>query len=489
MAYAVVIPPGDDVSPDRMLDLVRQIRSEAGTTSLGWNHAAALFDGLIADGIRTADTHQAAGMLAWQVGMAEKAVSHLSACLALDPTRRVVRDTLIFAQDISLHSTETERWAQRRLWWALYGWPAYCRRKPHRNTKKPDRLLRVGYVSADFRQHSAGLAVQGLLTRGIPGTHTYCYANHTPDRNDAHTAVFQSLTTYRNVSALSDGDLASQVRADKIDILVDLSGYTAGNRLEMFCRKPAPIQVNAWGYALGLGLDAIDARFSEAVAHGSEQGVEQIVELPALLPWTPPAGMLPVSVRSPYPVFGAFHRWEKVSPAVLATWAEILARVPDAAIRFKGTVYMDPHRQAHLRELFPRVEFVGGTMHREHLAAIGEVDVMLEPFPQGGGVTTCEALYMGVPSVTWQGTDSRARVASSVLTQVGATRGIATTRHGYIEAAVAMIQDTAALAADRETLRERLLASPICTGYAEAVSAAFRQLWRAWCASPSQECA
>jgi len=487
MPFAVVIPPGDDVSSARIADLVRSIKGGAASAAPVWNQAASLFDGLLADGFRTADTHQAAGLFAWQMGQAEKAMSHLSACLVLDPSRREVRDALIFAQDLDPASTASERWAQRRLWWALYGAAAYERRQPHRNDRTPTRTLRVGYVSADFRQHSAGLAIESLLTSGIPGTETWCYAAHTPDRDDAHTAVYQAMTRYRNVSDLDDAALAAQIRADQIDVLVDVSGYTAGNRLTMFCHKPAPVQVTAWGYGLGLGLDAIDARFSDPVARGSEQGTEQVVELGALIPWAPPPGFLPQSVRSAYPVFGAFHRWNKVNAEVLDTWAALLARVPDAVIRFKGEAYQDVHIQAQLRAALGRVEFVGGTTHRAHLAAVGEVDVMLEPFPQGGGVTTCEALYMGVPTVTLQGTDSRARVAGALLSHVGATRGIATTHAGYVDAAAALISDRAALEADRATLRDRLLASPICTGYAEAVAGAYRSLWHAWCASPSQE--
>jgi len=487
MAYAVVIPPGDDVSQARMLDLVRQVQAGSGTVSLAWQQAAALFDGLIAEGIRTPDTHQAAGMLAWKMGQPAKASAHFHACLTQDPMRRDVRDALIFAQDLDPSMSADERYAQRRLWWALYGAPAYAARTPHTNARMPDRLLRVGYVSADFRQHSAGLALEGLLTAGIPGTRTFCYANHMPDRDDACTAVYQSLTRYRNVAHLTDEALAARIREDKIDILVDLSGHTSGNRLPMFCHKPAPIQITAWGYALGTGLDAMDARFSDPIARGEEPGTEQVIELPSIIPWTPPAGFLPQSVKADYPVFGAFHRWDKVNDDVLATWGEIIRRVPASVLRCKGEIYQAPHVQEAIRAVVPRVEFVGGTTHRAHLAAIGEVDVMLEPFPQGGGVTTCEAFYMGVPTVTLQGTESRARVASALLTHVGAARGIATTREGYIAAAVALMQDTAALAADKATLRDRLLASPICTGYAEAVSAAYRTLWRAWCASPVQE--
>ena len=489
MSYAVVIPPGDDAAQARMLDLVRQVQTGSGSVSLGRDQAVVLFDGLIASGVCTADTYHAAGMLAWQMGQAEKAMSHLSACLALDPMRQPVRDALIFAQDLDPGTSAERRYAERRLWWALYGAPAYEARKPHTNARMPDRLLRVGYVSADFRQHSAGMALEGLLTAGIPGTRTFCYANHTPDRDDACTAVYQGLTRYRNVSEMTDVALAQRIRDDKIDILVDLSGHTAGNRLTMFCHKPAPVQITAWGYALGTGLDAMDARFSDAVARGDESGTEQVIELASIIPWTQPAGFLPKSVRSAYPVFGAFHRWDKVNDAVLSAWGEVIRRVPDAVLRCKGEIYQSPPVQEAIRAFVPRVEFVGGTTHRAHLAAIGEVDVMLEPFPQGGGVTTCEAFYMGVPTVTLQGSESRSRVASALLTHVSATRGIATTREGYIDAAVALMQDKSALAADKATLRDRLLASPICTGYADAVSVAYRNLWRAWCAAPLQECA
>lgn len=487
MGFAVVMPPGTPEERDRMVALLQTIRAGEATASSALTKAADFFDAMLAEGIRPADAHEGAGLVAWQMGQSAKAHRHLRACLACDPGRRRVRDTLIFALDLDPDTTAAELWAERRLWWALHGAPLYARRLPHRHDRTPDRVLRVGYVSADFRQHSAGLAMQSLLTGGIPGTETWCYATHPPEHDDAVTVVYQSLTRYQNVTGLSDDALAAQIRRDQIDILVDCSSFTAGNRLTMFCLKPAPVQITAFGYALSTGLDAMDARFSDAVSTGSEPSAEQVIDVGSIIPWAPPGGMVGIRPRADYPVFGSFHRVDKLHAGVLETWGEILRRVPDAVLRCKGTGYMNPDVQAAIRAVVPRVEFEGGTMHRDHLSALGALDVMLEPWPQTGGVTTCEALYMGVPSVTWQGAESRSRAASALLTHVGVTRGIATSRDGYIDAAVAMISDRAALAHDRATLRARLLASPICTGYAERVSAAYRSLWRAWCASDRQE--
>lgn len=470
-----------------MLALLAQIRAGSATATSALAQAADFFDRLIAKGLCLAEAHEGAGLVAWQMGDGDTARTHLRACLQLDPLRRRVRDTLIFALDLEPEATPAQLWAERRLWWALHGAPLYAQRQPHQNTPDPDRVLRVGYVSGDFRQHSAGLTMQGVITGSVPETESWCYATHYPEQDDAVTATYAALTRYQNVSDLSDSALADRIRADQIDILVDCAGYSAGNRLPVFCVKPAPVQVTAWGYALATGLDAMDARFSDPVACGTEPSGERVMDVGSIIPWSPPAGLIAVPRRSPYPVFGAFHRVEKLHAGVLETWAAILARVPDAVLRCKGAAYMDPQVQAAIRAVVPRVEFAGATTHRDHLSAVGAVDVMLEPWPQTGGVTTCEALYMGVPTVTWPREDSRTRAAAALLTHVGATRGIASSREDYIARAVALVTDRDALAHDRATLRTRLLASPICTGYAERVSRAYRTLWRAWCASSAKE--
>jgi protein O-GlcNAc transferase len=480
MTFAVMVPPGYDIDPARVEALLCQ-----DATGGPWARAGRLFEDLIASGQQPAQTHDGYASVLWQQGKADEAIAHYLQALSHDPYRRTTRDSLIFALDCQPSTTIDDAWAARRAWWALHG-ATKPRRTHEGHDRTVDRPLRVGYVSGDFRHHSAGMAVQHLVCGHSEAVQAYTYATHAPQHDDAATAVYQAVTHYRDVHALEAGALADLVQADQIDILVDLSGYSAGNRLQAFCLKPAPVQVMAWGYPLGSGLDTMDAVFLDPVARGEDQMTEQVVELPSILPWAAPQDAPPVIARPDRaPMFGAFHRRCKLNADVLAVWAALLERVPDASIAFKGQEYADPDTQAWILASLPRAVFWPGTTHREHLAAYNDVDVVLEAWPQAGGVTTCEALYMGVPTVTLTGPRITNRVAASVLTNVGLEMCIATTPEDYIATAALLVTGRAQFDTWRPALRERLRTSPICTGYGAAVETAYRALWRAWCLKES----
>jgi predicted O-linked N-acetylglucosamine transferase (SPINDLY family) len=303
---------------------------------------------------------------------------------------------------------------------------------------------------------------------------------------------------WHDVAHVSDDALDAQIRADQIDVLVDLSGHSAGNRLPVFARKPAPVQVTAWGYAASTGLDAIGYFLADPVCVPPEARAsytEQVVDLPGILcydaaPYAPAVSTLPARTRG-YVTFGAFNRLPKVSAETLAAWGRVLAAVPGSRLLVKTTgADASPSREWLLRQLAAlgvdpaRVTLLGSTPHPEHLAAHNEVDLMLDTFPQSGGITTFDALLMGVPVVTLLGERVQGRASASFLTALDLDDLIGRTPDEYVGIAARLARNLDRLERDRGSLRERLLSSPIgnVRSYTRHVEAAYRELWRGWCA-------
>jgi len=313
---------------------------------------------------------------------------------------------------------------------------------------------------------------------------------------DLKTKAFQESAgpRWRDLSTLDDAKAEDMIRGDKIDILVDLSGHTNGGRLTLFTRKPAPIQVTAWGFAHGTGCPEIDYFFADPVAVPlAERGnfVEQIYDLPCYITYDMPTeyavkgtSTLP-AYRNGYVTFGASARYEKMSEGCLKTFAEILRRVPGSKIQFKDHAYRRPYSIRRILALMPdiapdRLLFSTATSHEDHLRAYQQADLILDPFPHSGGVVSLEQLYMGVPMVTRYGTQPSGRNAASVLTAMGKTDWIAKDEAEYVEKAVALVSDLPALVKIRQTLHTEFLDSPVVFGYVDRVEAAYQEMWTRW---------
>ena len=369
----------------------------------------------------------------------------------------------------------------------------------YRNDPDPERRLRIGYVSADFRQHSAASVILPILRGHDRSTvEIVCYSGVIAP--DAVTAEVRGLAAaWRDVARLADDDLFAQIQADLIDVLVDLSGYSAGNRLPVFGRKPAPIQVTGWGYATGTSLDAVDAFFADAFVVTDETRArlaEEVIAVPSVLPFGPPRDLPPVcslpALERGAVTLGSLHRMSRLTPEVLDLWARVVAAVPGSRMLLKSPGLGDPSTRERIAAAFARhgvgadrLAFLGLTSRYEHLATYGQVDLHLDTFPQTGGVTTLEGLVMGVPSVTLLGDGVTERISGSFLTILGLDSLVARTPEEYVRAAARAAADLEPLAEQRACLRERLLSSPICDAraYAQAVEAAYRALWRRWCAT------
>jgi predicted O-linked N-acetylglucosamine transferase (SPINDLY family) len=400
-----------------------------------------------------------------------------------------------------------DRWSPAALYEAHHAWgELHGRPLPqpdsYVNERNGDRRLRVGYVSPDFRQHSVAYFLEPLLrNHDRQAIEVFCFAE--VNWPDARTKQFQGLADHWVTTVgMSDESLAERIRRDRIDILVDLAGHTAKNRLPMFAEKPAPVQATWLGYPTTTGLAAIDYRLVDAVtdpeADGDAFSSESMVRLPGGFlcygaPDEAPAPAAPPHLSRGLVTFGSFNNPSKLSGATIDAWSRLLSRLPAARLLLKGKPFACAVTRASLLERLhrfgvakERVELVAWLPDETHLALYNRIDIALDPFPYNGTTTTCEALWMGVPVVTLRGDRHAGRVGASLLTQVGLSDLIADSVETYIETAAALAGDPARLADLRQSLRPRMAASPLCDGpaFARKVEAAYRTMWQRWCAAP-----
>lgn len=376
-------------------------------------------------------------------------------------------------------------------------------------TFDPDRPLRVGLVSGDIRRHPVGHFAESALValaaqaQGRLGLHVY--ATHGV-RDDLSDRVQRSCQAWADVTALTDAELASRIHADGIDVLIDLSGHTAFNRLPVFAWRPAPVQVSWLGYFATTGVaemdwfigdpwtlpDSLDAQFTE-----------RIWRLPETrLCFTPPDIDVPVS---PLPcaqgqplTFGCFNNLTKMGDEVVALWARVLHAVPGSRLVLKASQFDEPAVCDDVRARFAAQGVVGDSLllsgrssREDYLKAYHQVDIGLDPFPFTGGTTTVESLWMGVPVLTLAGDRLLARQGVGMMTNAGLPNWVVDSADAYVERAAAFAQDSAALATLRAQLREQVLASPLFDAprFAVNLEQALRGMWRDRCGSERGEAA
>jgi protein O-GlcNAc transferase len=367
--------------------------------------------------------------------------------------------------------------------------------QPLAHDPNPERPLRIGYVSGDFREHVVGWNLLPLFQEHHRESfEIYCYANSF--RDDAITCRLRSCAAvWRNITNLNDQQAAQLIREDKIDILVDLALHTGGNRLLIFAQKPAPVQVTWLGYPGSTGLETIDYRFSDPYLDPPETDLDVYSEQTLRLPQTywcyQPGGAAPETAPLPaleagYITFGCLNNFAKVSPAAMDLWTQILHRIPQARliVHSKPGSHLDGVREcfSHAGITSDRLEFIGELPWEQYMQTFGRIDISLDPFPYNGGITTCDSLYMGVPLVSLSGQTAVGRAGRSILSNVGLPELIAETPEEYVEIAVKLSSDLPRLAELRRTLRERMQASPLMDAprFARNIEAAYRQMWRGY---------
>jgi predicted O-linked N-acetylglucosamine transferase (SPINDLY family) len=372
---------------------------------------------------------------------------------------------------------------------------------PRSRFDDPERRLRIGYVSGDFRDHAVAFFVEPLLAqRDRTAFEVHCY--QTTPKADARTARWRMLAdAWHDATDASDDALAQAIFDHRVDILVDLAGLTRGGRTAALARRPAPVQVSYLGYLGTTGSRAFDYRITDAFADPPGKSdlwhTERLLRLPrtqwCFAPWD---GMPAPAERGGDPdapiVFGSFNRLTKLHPPLLGLWARVLERVPGSELWILDMpsaeardVLLAPFRSAGVDE--SRIRTLSRQLREDYWQTIRGADIALDPFPYNGGATTCECLWLGVPVVTRAGAMGFARSGASILGAVGLPELVAASDEQYVDIAARLATDRPRLRALQRGLRERLRASPLldAPGFMRELETAYRDIWRRACA----ECA
>jgi Tfp pilus assembly protein PilF/glycosyltransferase involved in cell wall biosynthesis len=477
-------------SPDDAL-----LWSELGTTLMGLGCPSAAIPHLaqVAAALpERADAKVNYGLALQQSGDIGAAMAVQRSAIEQDPLCRPAWQNLLLGLNYMPGITAEEVAAAHRAYAVRFARPAPA---PFANTPDPDRRLRIGMLSGDFRQHPVGYFLEAAIAQHQrAGFHLTAY--DVGKRADATTARLRGLFDQWNaLGSLDDAAIAAHIRADAIDILVDLTGHTEASRIGVMEYRPAPVQVSWIGYANTNGVAAMDWIIADAVVLPPEDEAlysEKPLRLPGCyLCLTPPqeavAPSPPPMLHQGHVTFGCFNNLAKINDEVLAAWAAILARLPDARLLLKTSVLGEAATAQKLRARFAvlggdtlRLDLEGHSPRKGYFARYGTVDFMLDPFPFPGGTTTAEAIHAGVPSLTRRGRGGMiSRNGETLLSAVGLTDWIAADTQDYIEKAVAFAQDGQKLAA----LRARLSLGPLADAatYARGLEAGWRRIWRAWC--------
>jgi predicted O-linked N-acetylglucosamine transferase (SPINDLY family) len=430
-------------------------------------------------------------------GELDEAIACYRRAVELKPDFAVAHSNLLYtlyyspASDAQVFAEEHRRWNRQ------HALPLAPARKPHPNDRSPDRRLRIGYVSADLYGHPVGLFVLPLLeAHDHVGFEIFAYSSvKLPDEITASCRAHSD--TWREVNRMTDEQLAEQIRQDQIDILVDLSMHTAGNRLLAFARKPAPVQVAYLAYPGTTGLDTMDYRLTDPYLDppGADESyyAEQSIRLPETF-WcyrpatlTPPLAALPASTAG-HVTFGCLNNFCKATAPTAAAWARLLAAVP------RSRLLLHSRPGSHRDRLQTTLAAAGIAPERLNLVDLlptadyfqnyQQIDVALDPFPYGGGTTTCDALWMGVPVVSLAGRTAVGRGGRSILSNIGMAELVAADVDQYVAIAARLAGDLPRLMELRATLRDRMQHSPLMDTQRQArnLESAYRTMWQRWCA-------
>ena len=430
-------------------------------------------------------------------GHLEEAIAAYRQAIALKPDYAGAHSNLAYC--LLFHSGSDPESLRQELhqWNQQHAEPRSRFIQPHGNDRTPERRLRIGYVSPDFRDHVVGRNILPILARHDHARfEVFCYSAVT--QPDAFTRRFkQAADVWRDVAGTPEAEVAQLIRNDRIDILVDLTLHMAGNRLPVFARKPAPVQVTFAGYPGSTGLGAIDYRFSDPHLDppGTDETLysEQTVRLPhSFWCYDPldcsdiPVNALPAGKNS-FITFGCLNNYCKINGSMLRLWAKVLHQVSSSRLMLLAPE--GSHRQLTLNVLrqegiaSERIEFVVPQPCREYLELYHRIDLGLDTLPYNGHTTSLDSFWMGVPVVTQIGKTIVGRAGYCQLKNLNLPELIASTPDQFVQLAADLANDPQRLAHLRSTLRQRMERSPLMDAprFARDIEAACREMWRKWC--------
>ena len=429
-------------------------------------------------------------------GKPQEAALSLRKALSLEPQSAELHSALLYA--LHFHPEyDAKKLLEEHLAWARrHARPLAAQIQPHANDRRPDRRLRVGYVSPDFNSHPVGRLIGPLLAQHDRSKFEIIAYADVPAPDEVTAGLRKLVDRWYGVAGMSHADLAQKIRGDRVDILVDLAQHSGRNRMLVFARKPAPVQVAWLGYPGTTGLAAMDYRITDPYLDPPGEGDDCYSERSVRLPhcfWVYPA---PADSPDPGPppsealgaiTFGCMNRFAKVTRPTLELWRQILHATPGSRLLAYSRI------GSHLQSVYQffeaggvsrdRIQFVPRQPVQLYFAQYRAIDIALDPIPHGGGATTCDALWMGVPVVTLAGKTAVGRGGVSILSNVNLPSLIAKSPEHYVAVAVELARDAARLKQLRGELRARLLASPLmdCQAFARDLEGAYRQMWEGWC--------
>lgn len=449
-----------------------------------------------------AEAYNNLGWLFWDEGDLGQALRMYERCIELAPTsknpgqNRLLALNYVLDVPVNLIFEAHRAWAERfslDLPQPFTNWPV---------ERKVDRRLRICYISPDFFHHSVSFFCHCLFEhRDRDKFDIFLYSN--TSREDDKTELFKSMVPanrWKLIVGKSAQEVADMMREEQIDILVELAGHTANNRLDVAVLKPAPVQITYIGYNNTTGLGSIDYRVTDAIVDPvdtEQEFSEELVRLPGcFLCYTPPDKLPDVdplpAIREGFITFGSFSCLAKLNPQCVALWARVLQEVPTSRLLIKAKGFYSRDVQAKFIAQFERF---GIRSHRlkllsltttsfDHLKTYNEVDIALDTFPYSNTTTTCEALVMGVPTICLTGRTHGSRVGCTLLTAINLPEFIAETREDYVEKAKSLANNLNQLSEMRQSLRRSLLASKLCDGpgfVREKYEPMLIEKWKSFC--------
>jgi protein O-GlcNAc transferase len=446
------------------------------------------------------DTYISIGGAYLDLGHHDQALEYYEKALVIKPDHTTLHDNKLLTLNYMPNCDPASLYEHHRKYFRCCAESLLSTIQPHLNNRSPNRRLRIGYVSSDFRQHPVAHFIEPVLERhNHEKFEIYCY--YADSREDAINRRIRSYADkWREIMGKPDEEVVRTIREDQIDILVDLGGHTGGTRLLIFARKPAPVQVTWLGYPNTTGLTTMDYRITDIYADpvGMTEAFhsEQLVRLPECFSCYSPPRNSPDVAESPffrdgYITFGSFNNFAKVSTEVMRLWAKVLVAVPDSRLILKYRGLNGDYLQKRVVDFFAscnvpadRLELLGSDGSQfDHLARYNDIDIALDTFPYNGTTTTCDAIWMSVPVITLAGQTHVGRVGVSQMNNLGLSELIAISQEDYVLKAEKLAKNTDYLRKLRSGMRARMSASPLMNAerLTRNIEQAYRNMWLGWC--------
>lgn len=440
--------------------------------------------------------HNNLGIVFQEQGRTDEAIAAFRKALELDPVFAIAHSNLLRCLNFHPALDNYHLFEAHKSFETMHGSLRRPQTVSYTNTGDPDRPLRIGYVSPDLGNHSVAYFVTAVFPNHDRSRFkVFCYSDR--GKEDASSErIKKGVDVWRKIAGMEDDTLYSLIRSDAIDILVDLAGHTGGNRLPLFARRAAPVQVTWLGYPNTTGLSAMDYRIVDDVSdppgEADRYHSETLVRIPnGFLCFDPPAKAPSVSplpmLKNGFVTFGSFNALAKITDEAIELWSQILSKVPGSRFLLKNKCLFDEATRNRMHDRFSaqgisreRIMMTPFTMTtEEHLACYGHLDISLDTFPYNGTTTTCESLWMGVPVVGILGDRHASRVTASILARLGFDALLANDVKECVEIAVHLAQRPEFLNVMRFGLREKMRGSHLCDGmgFVGELEREFRMCW------------